>query len=79
LLLHKIAEVVKAEGQLFSADTWHEYIKGYYLGKTEKVMPDGEVRVQAVSTTTLDTEKFSEYMAKIESWAARKHGVYLDE
>lgn len=79
LLLHKIAEQIEVEGQRFSADTWHEYLKGFLIGKEEKVLPGGEVRVRAISTTTLEVPEFNDYMTKIESWAGRKHGIWLEE
>ena len=79
LLLHKVAEQVEVEGKQFSADCWHEYLKGHLIGKEDYELPGGEVRTRAISTTKLSVPEFNDYMAKIEHWAGSKHDIWLDE
>lgn len=78
LLLHKIAEGVKPDGQVYSADTWHQYWKLKLLGGDDITLPNGKVIVMPKSSADLDKDEFMEYVDQIEAWAAER-GVYLDE
>lgn len=77
-LLFKIADQYKPDGQQFSAETWHLQCKAYWLGKVDVTLPDGSVVVSPKSTADLSVDEFSDYMTKVEAWAASRD-VYLDE
>lgn len=78
LIYHALAERLPVRGQIFSPDTWHEYMKGRYLGKRDILLPNGDRVTIANSTSQLDVAEFNTYMEKVEAWAA-EHDVYLDE
>ena len=78
LLLHLIAERLKPQGHVYSADTWHCYMKQRYLGCVDTAMPNGKTQSIPRTTTELDTSEFADYMCKVEVWAG-EHDVYLDE
>lgn len=59
-------------------DDVHEYFKGYFLGYSEKNLFGGTVR-HTVSTTSLDTKQFTDYLEKIKIWASREFGIMLPE
>ena len=77
-LLALIADKVKVQGKLFSRTVWHEYFKEKLLGANEVTLPNGQKRVYSESSADLDKAEFSEYMDKIEVWAA-EHDVWLEE
>ena len=77
LLLHLIAEKLKPQGQIYSAEQWHEYMKQRYLGADEVRLPNGEVLNRRHSTTDLDVTDFNDYMAKVEQWGI-EHEVWLE-
>lgn len=75
-ILQDIAEQVKPSGDAYSANTWHKYFAGKHLGIIETKLPNGKTTTEPVSTTTLKVDAFSEYMTKIEAFAAER-GVLL--
>lgn len=74
-ILGEIAERVNMNGKVFSAESWHEYFRRYFIGCDE--LPDGGVI--GISTTTLSVEEFSEYMEKITAFAASNLGLELSQ
>jgi hypothetical protein len=78
LLLHKIAEQVKPEGKLYSAEQWHYYFKARNLGCEEFNLPNRKVLQIPKSTADLPTDEFNDYMAKVEHWGI-EHNVFLEE
>jgi hypothetical protein len=55
----------------------HEYFKQYYLGTTEHVVFD-KYRIHVPpSTTKLDTLQFTNYLNRIEQFAASELGIVL--
>ena len=78
LLLHLIAEKIKPEGHVYSADSWHLYFKSRFLGCDDVTLPNGKTVAIPRSTASLDVAEFSEYVTKLEAWAASRD-VYLDE
>ena len=76
-ILHEIAEQ-PVDGQLFPAEAYHVYFRGFFLGYEDYKLPNGKFVSQPISTTTLDVPAFSEYMAQIEAWAAQ-HGILLSD
>jgi hypothetical protein len=77
-LLALIADKVKVQDKYFSRTVWHEYFKEKLLGANEVTLPNGQKRVYSESSAELDTKEFSEYMDKIEAWAANQN-VWLEE
>ena len=74
-LLGEIAANAWVDGRQFSEDAWHEFFKGKFIGLEET--PDG--RQVGISTTTLSVAEFSEYMTKIEAYAAEELGLAIPE
>ena len=76
LLLHAIAEKVKPQGNVYSAETWHTYFKSAMLGCDEIVLPNKKTLLIPHSTAGLDVAEFNEFMERVEAWAA-EHDVWL--
>lgn len=75
-LLNEISEGLPVQGVNHSAEVWHAYFRSRFIGCEEIKMPNGKVFEQPISTTTLDVGAFSEYMTRIEAWAAQ-HGLIV--
>lgn len=71
-LLREIAATVWIDGRQFSDEVWHEQFRRWFIGMDEIVMPDGEVTVRGISTTTLSVAEFTDYMTRIEQWCAEQ-------
>ncbi len=76
LLVHVIA--AKSNSGAFSADTWHLYFRKTFLGATDAALPNRQVLTIPHSTADLSVDEFSDYVGKVEAWAAEQ-GIYLDE
>ena len=76
--MNLIAEKMKPNGQTYSPDCWHTYLKGKFLGMQEFELPSGQTMIRANSSAKLDTSEFGDYMMQVEAWAA-ENGVWLDE
>ncbi len=74
-LLSVIAESAWIDGQQFSKDVWHEHLTRLYLPLHEVILPTGEIVLIRATTTKLTVPDFSEYMDKIEAYAATELGV----
>ncbi|MFZ2974944.1 MAG: recombination protein NinB [Ferribacterium limneticum] len=70
-ILNEIAGNAWINGQQFSSEAWAEFFKGKFIGFEET--PDG--RRIGISTTTLDVAEFTEYMTRIEVYAASELGI----
>jgi hypothetical protein len=58
-------------------DNLHEYFKQYYLGTYERIV-FGRYRISVIqSTTTIDTLMFTNYLNRIEQFAASELGIVL--
>jgi hypothetical protein len=77
LLVHKLA-LRPIQGSSYSPESWHEYLKGRFLGCNEHVMPNGKTLTIPRSTAGLSVSEFNEYMERVEAWAA-DHGIFLEE
>jgi hypothetical protein len=75
-LLHEISEHIKPGGQTYGAETWHCWAKSKWLGVDEFKLPSGRTLLIPKSSADLDTDEFSDYMTKLEAWAA-EHDVFL--
>lgn len=70
-VLAQIAEQAAVGGKLYSAETWHEFMKKKFIGLVE--LPDGSVIGQ--SSRDLSTAQFSEFCSQVEAYAATELGV----
>lgn len=73
-LLHQISENAWVDGRRFSADTWHEQFKKWFLPRIE--MPD--LSMEPISTSELTMEEFSQYLDKIQRYAMQNLGIEFD-
>ena len=74
-LLGEIAAAAEINGQRFSTETWHHFLKQKFIGLEDVVLPDGQVIHQPISSTKLSTAEFNSYMERIEAYAASELGV----
>ncbi len=79
LLIHVIADKAwSKEGRSYSADTWHLHFRKTFLGAKDYDIPGGQTLTIPNSTADLSVDEFSDYVGKVEAWAAEQ-GIYLDE
>lgn len=74
-LYGELSQNAWVNGQQFSPDIWHEYLKGYFLGYNETVLPNGEVLKTPISTTTLNTAEMTDYQNKIQAYGASEFSI----
>ena len=72
-ILTEISDQLTPEGQHYSPETWHEYMKARFIGK-DVVIVDGEPFLVAKTSTKLKTAEFGDYMTQVEAWGV-EHGV----
>ena len=73
-----MSEKIKADGQTFSAETWHNYCKAKFLGGHEVRLPNRKTITIYRSTADLDKEEFTDYMTNVEA-LANEHGAFLED
>ncbi len=73
-LLHEMAEQLKPQGKVYTAEVWHEYFRQRFLGAEDVVLPNGKTVVRSMSTTELDIDEFSDYLTQVQVWAV-EHGI----
>lgn len=73
----EIADQLVVAGRTYSPDSLKEYFKRTFIGTNEVPMPDGSVAVYGLSTTTLNTGEFADYMTKVDVWAT-ENGVIFE-
>lgn len=71
----ELADKAWVNGRRYSAETWHEYCKGMFLGYELKAMPDGTEIKTPISTTTLNTAEMTDYQNRLQAWAASNFGL----
>ena len=71
----ELADKAWVNGRRYSAETWHEYCKGMFLGFELKAMPDGTELKTPISTTTLNTAEMTDYQNRIQAWASQEFGI----
>lgn len=74
-LLEQIADQAWVDGRQYSKDVWHEFFAQEYAEKIEFALPDGSMMTRRKSTTELKVGEFSEYLQKVEAYAATDLGV----
>ena len=70
-LLHQVEDQAWVEGRQYSSKVWHECAKRRFLGLVD--LPGGGH--MAISTATLSTKEFSEYVEEVSAWATTELGV----
>ena len=66
------------QGQKYTKDEWHLYLRGRFLGSETVRMPSGKTMVRTLDTHNLPVDQFNSYMHEVEAWASQ-HGVWLDD
>lgn len=78
-MLNEIAEKAWVgegrEKRLYPADAWHAFFAGKYIGHSE--VPGGGLI--PISTTTLTTAEFSDYIERIHAYASLEMAVEFDQ
>ena len=77
-VLTTIAEQAYVDGRQFDKDTWHEYLARKFGVCDEVVLPDGEIITRRKSTTQMTVGEFSEYLNRVQAYAASELGVEFD-
>ena len=72
-VLAQIAAQAVVNGQLYSAEIWHEQFKRQFLGV--EVLPSGQFI--GVSSAKLTTAEFCEFCDKVEAYSATDLGVHF--
>ncbi|NMG64360.1 recombinase [Azoarcus indigens] len=77
-VLTTIAEQGWVDGRRYDKDVWHEMFARRFGVCDEVVLPDGEIVTRRKSTTQMTVGEFSEYLAKVQAYAASELGVEFD-
>lgn len=67
----QIADQAWLNGRQYSKDVWHEFFCREFIGIEE--LPKGGTK--AVSSTTLDTKAFADFITAVEAYASQELGV----
>lgn len=84
VVLREIAEQAQINGERWSAEAWHEYVKRTYLGyEFRRVVVAGRKRKSTTktlrSTTRLSVKRMSDYLDKVMAFAVTDLGVAFSE
>jgi hypothetical protein len=71
-MLHELAEHAWIEGNQYSAEAWHHYLAGRFLGYMET--PGGRA---PLTTSGLSVGEFNDYMQAVQVMAASELGIGL--
>lgn len=74
-LLRQIAEQIWVEGRQYSDEVWHIHLAEMFAEKIEIPLPDGTIHIRRKSTSEMSVSEFSDYLNKIEAYAATELGV----
>lgn len=72
-VLSQIAEQAAINGNKFSAEAWHEFLKRKFIGVDE--LPDGSVIGK--SSAKLTKAEFCDFCEEVEAYAATELGVFF--
>lgn len=72
----RLGQHFSKSGAKYSSEEMHDLMRHKFLGYVNKKIGNTELQPQLRSTTDLTKKEFSEYMMKIEVWAA-EHGCLL--
>lgn len=73
-----IAEQAWVDGRQYDKDTWHEYFARMFGVCEEITLPDGEIVTRRKSTTQMTVGEFSDFLTKIQAYAADNLGVQFE-
>ena len=74
-LLEQIADQTWVEGRQYSNEVWHVHLAELFAEKEEIELPDGTIHIRPKSTTKMKVAEFSDYLQKVEAYAATELGV----
>ena len=74
--LKQLADHFSKKAGPYCSDEMHDLMKHQFLGYEDRLIGKTMIGHQLRSTANLDTPEFSEYMSKIEAWAA-DHGCLV--
>ena len=74
-IITEISEQAWVNGQRFPKKAWHEMFAMMYLPMEDVDLPSGEIIQRRVSTSGLNVGDFSDYMQKVEAYAAQELGI----
>ena len=74
-VLSQIAEKATVVGRRYSAEVWHEQFKRQFIGIEE--LPNGQI--VGKSSAKLSIKEFSEFVDKVEAFAATELGVLFEQ
>lgn len=74
-IVQQIAENGWVNGRKYDSETWHDFLKGHFIGYDD--LPFGGKR--PLSSATLNTEEFNVYMEKVELFAREELGIPIDQ
>lgn len=77
-VLSAIAEQAWVNGRQYDKDTWHEYLARRFGVQEEVTLPDGEIVTRRKSTTQMTVGEFSEYLNRVQAYAATELGVEFE-
>jgi hypothetical protein len=77
-VLGAIASQAWIEGRQFDEETWHEALAEKYCPRVEFTLPDGQIFSRRKSTSEMTVKEFSEFVQKVEVYAATQLGVEFD-
>lgn len=74
-VLTTITDQAWVGGRQYSKDVWHEHFARMFGVCDELVLPDGEIVTRRKSTTQMTVGEFSEYLNRVQAYAASELGV----
>lgn len=77
-LYKQIAEQAWINGRQYDAEVWHEMLARKFGVCDDFELPTGEVVVVRRSTTKMSVHEFTEYMDRVEAYAATELGVVFE-
>jgi hypothetical protein len=77
-VLGTIADQVSIGGRQFDAETWHENLAEKFCPRIEFTKLDGTIVSRRKSTSEMGVKEFSEYVERVEIYAATELGVEFD-
>lgn len=77
-VLTTISEQAWIDGRQYDKDVWHEYVARKFGVCDEVVLPDGEIVTRRKSTTQMTVGEFSEYLNRVQAYAASELGVQFE-
>ncbi|BBP82444.1 hypothetical protein PHLH8_20860 [Pseudomonas sp. Pc102] len=78
-LLRELSAIAWVDGKQYDDQVWHEQFRRWFIGCEETRLPSGEVELHGISTTTLTVQEFTDYMTRIEQWAAEQGWPVMQE